>query len=271
MATTYSTSLKLSLIGDGDQSGIWGQTTNTNLGTLLEQAITGVVSIVMTDANYTLTNYNGVSDEARNAVLVVSGTNNAVRDVIPPLVEKLYTVVNNTSGGYDIRVIGATGTGVLIPNGYTTLIYCDGINFYQAISSGATAVNTSNYTVKQQGSTLVTQYNGANVATLGSTGTFTAVTSNATTFNGTTANVTTFNGTTANVTTANATTFNGTTANVTTVNATTANAATVTIGGFNITESGGILTFKYGSTPIAILNSSGNFTTIANVTAYGTI
>ena len=111
MSTTYSTSLKLSLIGDGEQSGIWGQTTNTNLGTLLEQAITGVVSITMSDANYTLSSLNGVSDEARNAVLVVTGANNAIRDVTPPLVEKLYTVVNNTLGGYAIRVIGATEIG----------------------------------------------------------------------------------------------------------------------------------------------------------------
>jgi hypothetical protein len=175
MASTYSPSLKLTLIGDGDQAGIWGQTTNTNLGTLLEQAIAGVVTIVMTDANYTLTNYNGVSDEARNAVLIVTGTNTAVRDVIPPVAEKLYTVVNNTSGGYAIRVIGATGTGVTIQNGFTALVYCNGTNFLQALNSGTTSVNTSNYTIQQVGSTLVFQYNGANVATLSSTGLFSVV------------------------------------------------------------------------------------------------
>lgn len=143
MASTYSTSLKLTLIGDGDQSGLWGQTTNTNLGTLVEQAITGVQSIVMSDANYTLTNFNGVSDEARNAVLVVTGTNNAVRDLIPPVVKKLYTVVNNTTGGYAIRVIGASGTGVNIPNGTACLVYCDGTNFVSGLSgtSGNFSVN----------------------------------------------------------------------------------------------------------------------------------
>jgi hypothetical protein len=176
MASTYSPSLKLTLPGDGDQAGIWGQTTNTNLGTLIEQAITGVVSITMSNANYTLSNFNGVSDEARNAVLVVSGSNSAVRDVIPPVVEKLYTVVNNTTGGFAIRVIGASGTGVTIPNGFTTLVYCDGTNFVSAVSSGASAVATSNYTIQQVGSTLVFQYNGANVATLSSTGEFNAVT-----------------------------------------------------------------------------------------------
>jgi hypothetical protein len=132
MASTYSTSLKLTLIGDGDQSGIWGQTTNINLGTLLEQAITGVTSIVMADANYTLTNFNGVTDEARNAVLVVTGVNNAQRDLIPPVVKKLYIIANNTTGGYAIRVIGVTGTGVTIPNGSTAIVYCDGTNFILA-------------------------------------------------------------------------------------------------------------------------------------------
>jgi len=132
MASTYSSSLKLTLIGDGDQSGIWGQTTNTNLGTLLEQAICGVQSIVMSDANYTLTNFNGVLDESRNAVLVVTGTNSVQRDLIPPVVKKLYIIANNTGGGQAIRVIGATGTGVIIPNGATQVIYCDGINFVAA-------------------------------------------------------------------------------------------------------------------------------------------
>jgi hypothetical protein len=135
MASTYSPSLKLTLMGDGDQAGLWGQTTNTNLGTLLEQAITGVQPIVMSDANYTLTSFNGISDEARNAVLVVTGTNNAVRDLIPPVVEKLYIVANNTTGGYAIRVIGATGTGVSIPSGASQVVYCDGTNFVAA--SGA--------------------------------------------------------------------------------------------------------------------------------------
>ena len=141
MATTYSNSLKIALIGDGDQSGIWGQTTNTNLGTLIEQAITGVESIAMSNANYTLTDFNGTLNEARNAVLVVTGTNNAVRDVIPPVVKKLYIVANNTLGGFAIRVIGATGTGVTIPNGTTAWVYCDGVNFYNGIapvSSGGT-------------------------------------------------------------------------------------------------------------------------------------
>ena len=144
MTTTYSPSLKIALIGDGDQAGTWGDTTNTNLGTLLEQAITGVQNIVMSDANYTLSNINGASDEARNAVLTVTGTNTSIRQIIAPLVNKLYTVYNNTGGGFAITIGGSTGSTVTVPNGVTALVYCDGVNFF----SGLSGVD-SNFTVNK--------------------------------------------------------------------------------------------------------------------------
>jgi microcystin-dependent protein len=143
MASTYSESLKLELIGDGDQSGTWGSTTNRNLGTLLEQAITGVKTITMVNANYVLTNFNGVSDEARNAVLVVQGTNSAIRQVIAPLEQKLYIVYNNTSGGYAITIGASSGALISVPNGVTAQVYCDGTNFFssQTGSAGNFTVN----------------------------------------------------------------------------------------------------------------------------------
>jgi hypothetical protein len=166
MASTFSTTLRLELIGDGDQSGIWGQTTNTNLGTLLEQSITGVVAITMVDANYTLTNFNGVSDEARNAVLVVGGTNAAVRDVIAPLVEKLYVVRNSTSGGFAINIRAATGSSVSVPSGATVWVYCDGTNFnaINTESVGNFEVN-GNLTVTGNTNAVAATYTG-NVAAL---------------------------------------------------------------------------------------------------------
>ena len=41
MASTYSANLKIELIATGEQSGTWGGTTNTNLGTALEEAVVG--------------------------------------------------------------------------------------------------------------------------------------------------------------------------------------------------------------------------------------
>ncbi len=139
MASTYSSTLRLELIGNGDQSGTWGDTTNLNLGTLLQDAITGVQAITMSDANYTMTAYNGLPDESRNAVLVVSGTNTAIRSVIAPAVEKTYLVKNSTTGGYGVTIRTSAGTGVTVASGTTALVYCDGTEFYQAaIPSGST-------------------------------------------------------------------------------------------------------------------------------------
>jgi hypothetical protein len=132
MPSTPSSSLRLELIGNGEQSGLWGQTTNINLGTLLEEAICGNTTITMTNVNYTLTAYNYVVDESRSAVIVATGTNAAIRDIIAPLVKKLYVIKNSTTGGYAINIRGSSGTAVLIPNGSAQLVVCDGINFYAA-------------------------------------------------------------------------------------------------------------------------------------------
>lgn len=138
MASTYTTSLQIQKIGNGEQSGIWGTTTNTNWD-LIEQSVAGVQSITMVNADYTLSVANGASDEARNAVLVVGGTNTAIRKIVAPLVPKVYVVFNNTSGGYSITIGGATGTAVTILNAVSTIVYCDGTNFYSAIAGTATS------------------------------------------------------------------------------------------------------------------------------------
>lgn len=136
MASTYSTSLRLELIGTGDQSGTWGTTTNTNLGTLLEQAVTGVSNVSMTsDADYTLTTVNGGTDQARQAVLNITSTVSltATRNIIIPSVNKVYIVKNGTSGSQSLTIKTSSGTGITVKNGYTTAVYCNGTNVYQAI------------------------------------------------------------------------------------------------------------------------------------------
>lgn len=132
MASTYSSRLRLELIGTGEQSGIWGDTTNTNLGTLLDEAIAGVVGITMTDANYTLTSSDGATDQSRKAVLVMSGTLTAARNVVCPTSQKVYIIKNNTTGGFALTLKTSAGTGVSVANGDTIIAYCDGTNVVQA-------------------------------------------------------------------------------------------------------------------------------------------
>ena len=111
MASTYSDRLRIELMGSGDQSGTWGDTTNRNLGTLLEESIAGVSAISMTDANKTLTSNNGTSDQARRMTLKLTGSLTATRDIIVPAKEKVYVVDSGVTGG-KIRVKTASGTGV---------------------------------------------------------------------------------------------------------------------------------------------------------------
>ena len=144
MTTTYSPSLKLSLLGTGDQSGTWGTTTNNNLGTLLEQAITGVAAINLNSISaYTLTNLNGVSDDARNMFLIFSGTPSAAPTITAPAQNKLYVIVNNTT--QNLTMVASGGAiSLVVPALTTAQCYCDasnvsgnGIGFYSAQTTAA--------------------------------------------------------------------------------------------------------------------------------------
>jgi len=137
MASTYSTSLKLELIGTGDQSGSWGLTTNTNLGTALEQAIVGGVTVnFASDANKTLTLANSPTAQDARALflnLTSSVSLTTTRDLIVPSLNKNYIVKNGTTGGQSVRVIAA-GVGVTIPNGKAALVYNDGTDIIHQLS-----------------------------------------------------------------------------------------------------------------------------------------
>ena len=136
MANTYSSSLRLIIQQDGTNQGTWGGYTNTNIASLIEQAITGVGAITVSgSSNYTLTVTNGASDEARNAVLNITGTLTAAINVICPTAAKTYVVKNGTTGGFAITLKTSAGTGISVPNGETTFLYCDGTNVVRSLSA----------------------------------------------------------------------------------------------------------------------------------------
>ena len=147
MASTYSTSLRLQLIGAGEQSGVWGSTTNSNLGTLVEQAITGVQTIALSGTTYSLTSLNGILDQARNAVLVFTGSIPSICTVTAPTVQKIYVLFNNTTGGFGITMTIGSGSTITVPNGATYFVYTDGTGFYNASSYIASGVNITGGTI----------------------------------------------------------------------------------------------------------------------------
>ena len=127
MATTYTPSLTLALLGTGEDSGTWGTLTNTNL-TLLEQAIAGWVQITMADADYTLSVANGASDESRCLGIQVSGSNTAPRNVIVPAISKFYIFFNQTNNL--IIITTGSGTTVTLAIGQTRGIISDGVDVH---------------------------------------------------------------------------------------------------------------------------------------------
>jgi len=137
VASTYSSNLKIELIGTNDQSGTWGGTTNTNLGTALEQAIVGYGNPnFATDANTTisLTDSNA-SQTARAFVLNVTSSVSltATRELVVPTVQKPYIIRNNTTGGQSITVKTTAGTGVTVPAGKYAFVYANGTDVVSAI------------------------------------------------------------------------------------------------------------------------------------------
>jgi hypothetical protein len=136
MASTYS-DLKIELIGTGEQVGTWGSTTNTNLGTAIEEAITGSadVSFSSADVTLTLTNTNG-TQTARNLRLVCTGTSGGARNLILGSgcqIEKLYLIQNDLAD--TVTVKNTTGTGVAVPSGGKKFVFNDGTNVVEATSS----------------------------------------------------------------------------------------------------------------------------------------
>jgi len=131
MATTYSPNLALTLQGTNDNPGTWGNITNTNLGTLIEQAISGYeVQSLTAGTTLTLTIPNGASGVARNMYLEFTGTGSTV---IVPSNKKLYFVYNNCSSGtISFKVAGQTG--ITIPNGSKQILVSNGTDIEEAIS-----------------------------------------------------------------------------------------------------------------------------------------
>jgi len=164
MASSYS-DLKIELIATGEQSGTWGSTTNTNLGTALQEAITGRANAdFSSDADLTLgyTDTNA-AQVFRNLILNVTSTGSltATRNLVVPTIEKQYLVENNTTGGQSIVVKTSAGTGITVPNGAKAHVYADGTNVVQA-SDFFAELNVDNININ--GNTISSTDSNGNIA-----------------------------------------------------------------------------------------------------------
>ena len=147
MASTYS-DLKIELIATGEQSGSWGTTTNTNLGTALGEAITGSADVAFSSADVTLTlTDTNNAQTARNLRLNLTGTSGGARNLILGAncqIEKLYLVNNGLADAVTVK--NTTGTGIAVPAGKSMFVFNNGINVVDALNYFAGEVAATSIT-----------------------------------------------------------------------------------------------------------------------------
>jgi hypothetical protein len=146
MASTYSSTLRLELQATGENRGAWGTRANTDFQ-LVDEALAGLKTIVMSDANKTLTASNALTDEARPMFLKFTGTLTANRTITIPTVSKLYFMQNATTGGFTLTITtGGSTVATIQPSGSPgtqwKLIYTDAVSVWSN-DSLATASSSS--------------------------------------------------------------------------------------------------------------------------------
>lgn len=155
MPSSYSP-LKVQLMSTGEESGQWGQITNTNLGTALEEAIVNSADILFAGADVvlTLTNTN-TSQPARNMRLNLYGSSGGARTLTVPAIEKPYIVNNTLADAVEVR--NATGTTVIVPASKSMWVYSTGTGVVN-VTTHATSLSLTNALTLTSGGT------GANTA-----------------------------------------------------------------------------------------------------------
>jgi len=163
MASSYSTDLKIELMVTGENSGTWGDKTNTNLN-LVQQAIAGYQEIDVASADVTLAMTDAALSNARNMTLKFTGTLAANRIVnFPTGIEKFFNIVDGTDHAGNTLTFKVTGqTGFLLCEGHSYICHADGTDIvkdlefkkWRAISAAETVQPGAQILADTSGGTL---------------------------------------------------------------------------------------------------------------------
>jgi len=181
MASVYTNDLRLEEIGSGEQSGSWGDTTNTNLELIAEAFAFGTEAITTNADTHTTTIADGATDPGRALFLKYTGTLDSACTITlgPNTVSKMWFIQNSTSGSQNIIISQGSGANVTIPAGQTKSVYSNGAGSGAAIVDAFATLNVVDLLVDDD----LTVTDDATVGgTLGVTGVLT--TTATTVFNG---------------------------------------------------------------------------------------
>lgn len=214
--TNFTSLLGLALPTTGDLDGTWGSTVNTQITDLIDDAVAGT-TVLTTDAEVILSTTNGANNQARQAVILLTGVRTGQHNVVAPAQSKTYVIINATTGGFSVQFQGSgPTTGVTVANGEECVVAWNGSDFvkvatsfsvftfntangFSGVNSGGLATLNTTVTgvVKGDGSALSAAVPGTDYLAPGSANTFTALQ----TFAGSAANLASvFNSSLENVT-----------------------------------------------------------------------
>lgn len=137
MSSTYTTRLRLEKQATGENSNTWGDRVNTNVLSLVDQAVGGYTTIALTSSTVTLSVENGSIDQARAAMIELTGVLTSNVGVVIPSVSKQYLVRNATSGSFTVTFKTLGGSGTAVTQGNPSMIYCDGASVRGATGGAA--------------------------------------------------------------------------------------------------------------------------------------
>jgi len=257
--TSYTSLLGLALPTTGDLSGTWGDTVNNSITSLLDSAVAGTTTL-STDTDVTLTTTQGSSNQSRQQILLCSGSRTVQRTITAPAASKVYVIINATTGGFAVKIVGAgPTTGVTVANGRSAVVAWNGSDFVTVASNDI--------------STLSGTLGVAN----GGTGATTLTANNVILGNGTSAVQFVAPGTNGNVLTSNGTTWTSAasaasgvssfSAGTTGFTPSTATTGAITLAGTLAVANGGTGQTTYTNGQLLIGNSTGNTLTKASLTA----
>jgi hypothetical protein len=124
MADAFTTRVRLEKPEVNANDGTWGTELNENMIDMVDEAVAGVVSVSLTAGNVTLSTNNGTADEARNPVIILTGTPGTTRTVTFPNVEGVHDIFNNSDSSATLGAGG--GSTVSVRAGEKVRIYTDG-------------------------------------------------------------------------------------------------------------------------------------------------